>query len=313
MTALKVADSTEFAPEVSPAASASPSVTETVATVGSEMSTAVHLPAVLPQGEKQAPHRHSPTSAPPAPWKKSLAPHTEPHRDFSSDNSPMAREMAANEEPTVTGEQQTAVSPSQKSSVTEASPDASQQVAALTNTPTDTAVQEQRSSPLPALSNQTASSTTRSHAAFGGPQVRSEGGPSTAPPVTGDAGASTLNATLDTHTETGGENSSWSEKYTATMGSPALPGFSSASSSTPSSAVDRSEYESSRACMHGNATMWETKRHSESKKIHSCPQWSGLKVSEISLSVPKVFSCRNWHFFSKLVCQNNFTFCSFDS
>ncbi|XP_040386385.1 uromodulin-like 1 [Cygnus olor] len=239
MTALEVADSTEFAPEVSPATSAFPSVTETVATVGSEISTTIHLPTVLPQGEKQAPHRHSPTSAPPAPWKKSLAPHTEPHADFSGDSSPMAREMAASEEPTVTGEQQTAVSPSQQSSVAEASPDASQQVAALTNTPTDTAVQEQRSSPLPVLSNQTASSTTRSHAAFGGPQVRSQGSPSTAPPVTGDAGASILNATLDTHTETAGENSSWSEKYTATMGSPALPGFSSASSSTPSSTVDR--------------------------------------------------------------------------
>uniref|UniRef100_A0A8C3GE69 Uromodulin like 1 n=1 Tax=Cairina moschata TaxID=8855 RepID=A0A8C3GE69_CAIMO len=235
-TALEVADSTEFAPEVSPATSASPSVTEMV---GSEMSTTVHLPAVLPLGEKQASHHDSPTSTPPAPWKKSLAPNTEPHMDFSSDSSPMAREMAASEEPAVTAEQQTALSPSQQSSVAEASPDTSQQEAALTNTPMDTAAQEQSSSSLSVLPNQTASSATRSHAAFGGPQVHSQGGPSTAPPVTGDAGASTLNATLDIHTETGGENSSWSEKYTTTLGSPALPGFSSASSSMPSSAVDR--------------------------------------------------------------------------
>uniref|UniRef100_A0A8B9UHA5 Uromodulin like 1 n=1 Tax=Anas zonorhyncha TaxID=75864 RepID=A0A8B9UHA5_9AVES len=235
-TALEVADSTEFAHEVSPATSASPSVTEMV---GSEMSTTIHLPAVLPLGEKQAPHHDSPTSTPPAPWKKSLAPHTEPHVDFSSDSSPMARELAASEELAVTAEQQTALSPSQQSSVAEASPDASQQEAALTNTPMDTAVQEQSSSPLSMLSSQTVPSATRSHAAFGGPQVHSQGGPSTAPPVTGDAGASTLNATLDTYTETGGENISWSEKYTTTLGSPALPGFSSASSSTPSSAVDR--------------------------------------------------------------------------
>ncbi|XP_068540911.1 uromodulin-like 1 isoform X2 [Anas acuta] len=235
-TALEVADSTEFAHEVSPATSASPSATEMV---GSEMSTTVHLPAVLPLGEKQAPHHDSPTSTPPAPWKKSLAPHTEPHVDFSSDSSPMARELAASEEPAVTAEQQTALSPSQQSSVAEASPDASQQEAALTNTPMDTAVQEQSSSPLSMLSSQIVPSATRSHAAFGGPQVHSQGGPSTAPPVTGDAGASTLNATLDTYTETGGENISWSEKYTTTLGSPALPGFSSASSSTPSSAVDR--------------------------------------------------------------------------
>ncbi|KAI6079996.1 Uromodulin-like 1 [Aix galericulata] len=142
--------------------------------------------------------------------------------------------------------------------------------------------QEQSSSSLSVLPNQTASSTTRSHVAFGGPQVHSQGGPSTAPPVTGDAGASTLNATLDTHTETGGENSSWSEKYTTTLGSPALPGFSSASSSMPSSAVDRSEYASSGACTRGNAPMWETKPQSESQKMSSCPQWSGLKPTELS-------------------------------
>lgn len=293
-TALEVADSTEFAHEVSPATSASPSATEMV---GSEMSTTIHLPAVLPLGEKQAPHHDSPTSTPPAPWKKSLAPHTEPHMNFSSDSSPMARELAASEEPAVTAEQQTALSPSQQSSVAEASPDASQQEAALTNTPMDTAVQEQSSSPLSMLSSQTVPSATRSHAAFGGPQVHSQGGPSTAPPVTGDAGASTLNATLDTYTETGGENISWSEKYTTTLGSPALPGFSSASSSTPSSAVDRSEYASSGACTRGNAPMWETKPHSESQKMSSCSRWSGLKVSEISSYMPKLFSCRNWDFY----------------
>ncbi|NXT57148.1 UROL1 protein, partial [Pluvianellus socialis] len=160
----EVTNSTEFVPEgVSPADPASAATTELVAAVGSEMSTTIHLPAVLPLGHKQAPYGNSPTSAPPAPWKKGLA----PQMAFGRDNSPTAMGVTASKELAMSAERRAAVSPSQQSSVAEASPGASQQAAALTNVPMGTAGQEQLRSPLPVFPNQTASAITRSHTAFG--------------------------------------------------------------------------------------------------------------------------------------------------
>ncbi|NWH45841.1 UROL1 protein, partial [Fregata magnificens] len=235
-TAPDVTNSTEFAPEEgSPAAPASPATTEVVAAVGSEMSTTVHLPAALPWGDNQVPHGHSPTSAPPAPWRKGLA----PQMGFVGDNSPTATGVTASKELAVSAERQAAVSPSQQSSVAEASPGAYQRVAALTNAPMGTAGQEQLSSPLLVFPNQTAFGTTRSHTAFRAPQASSQGGPGTALLAIGDAGIPTLNATLRAHVETGRENSSWSEKYAGALESPALAGTSPAPSPTPGPATDR--------------------------------------------------------------------------
>ncbi|XP_009576603.1 PREDICTED: uromodulin-like 1, partial [Fulmarus glacialis] len=235
-TAPEVTNSTEFAPEEgSPAAPAFPATTETVAAVGSEMSTTIHLPAALPPGDKQMPHGHSPTSAPPAPWRKGLA----RQMGFGRDNSPTATGVAASKELAVSTEQQAAISPSQQSSVAEASPGASQRAAALTNAPMGAARQKQLSSPVLVFPNQTAFATTGSHTAFGVPQANSQGGPGTALPATGDAGVPTLNATLRAHVEMGQENSSWSAKYAGALGSPALPGASPAPSPTPVPAMDR--------------------------------------------------------------------------
>lgn len=235
----EITNSTEVAPEeASPAGPASPATTEMVAAVGSEMSTSIHLPAALPLGDKQGPHGHSPTSTPPAPWKKGLA----PQMGFSRDNSPTATGVTASKELAISAERRAALSPSQQSSVAEASPGALQRAAALTNAPMGTAGQEQLSSPLLVFPNQTASATTRSHTAFGVPQANSQGGPGTALPATGDAGIPTLNATLRVHVEMGRENSSWFEKYAGALGSPALPGASPAPSPMPGPDMDRSEY-----------------------------------------------------------------------
>ncbi|XP_025977377.2 uromodulin-like 1 [Dromaius novaehollandiae] len=232
----EVTGTTEIAPEISTAASASPAVTEmeVVAAVGSKMSTTVRVPAVLPLSDNQAPYSHSPTNAPPATWKKGLSSQI----GFGRENSSMAMQATAREEVVVTTEQQAALSLSQQSLVGEASRDALQQVAALTNAPTGMAGQEQLSSQLPVLSNQTASTTTGRHAAFGVPEVSSQGGPSTTLLVTGDAGVLALNTTLRIHVETERSNSSSSEKYFGILGSPALPDFSQASSPTPGSAMD---------------------------------------------------------------------------
>lgn len=237
-TAPEVTNSTEFVPEEgNPAAPASPATTKMVAAVGSEMSTPVYLPASLPLGDKPVPHGHSPTSAAPAPWRKGLA----PQMGFGRDNSPMATGVAASKELPMTTGRRAAVSPSQRSSVAEASPGASQRAAALTNAPMGTAGQEQLILPLLLFPNQTAFATTRSHTAFDVPQASSQGGPGTALPARGDAGVPTLNATLRAHVETERENSSWSEKYAAALGSPALPGASPAPSPMPGPAMDRSE------------------------------------------------------------------------
>ncbi|KAM9245794.1 uromodulin-like 1 [Leptosomus discolor] len=231
----EVRNSTEFAPEeVSPAGSAS-ATTEMAAAVGSEMGTTIHLPAALPLRDEQVPHGPSATSAPPAPWEKGLA----PQMGFGRNNSPTAPRVTASKELTMSSERQAATSPSRQSSVAEASPGASQRAAALTSAPMGTAGQEQLSLPLLVFSNQTASATTRSHTAFGVPQLDSQGGPSTALLATGDAGVPTINATLRAHVEMGRENSSWSEKYAGALVSPALPGASPAPSLTPGPAMDR--------------------------------------------------------------------------
>ncbi|NWQ78763.1 UROL1 protein, partial [Columbina picui] len=157
----EVANSTQFAPEeVSPAGLASPATTEMMAAVGSEMSTALHLPASLPLGDKQAPHGHSPTSTP---WRKGLA----PHMGYGRSNSPTATGVTDSEELARSTEQRVAVSPSQPSSVAESYPCAPQRAAALTDVPAGTTRQEQFSLPLLEFSDQTASATTSSQTAFG--------------------------------------------------------------------------------------------------------------------------------------------------
>ncbi|XP_010078710.1 PREDICTED: uromodulin-like 1, partial [Pterocles gutturalis] len=232
----EITNSTEFFPEeVSSAGPASPASTEMAAAVGSEMSTAVHLPAALPLGDKQAPRGHTPTSAPLAPWKKALT----PQMGFGRDNSPMTTGITASEDLAMNTDQQTTASPSQRSSAVEASPSGSQRAAALTSGLMGTAGQEQHSSPLLVLLNQTTSATTRSHTAFDVTQTNSQGDPGTTLLATGDAVVPTLNATLRAQVETEGENSSWSEKYSGTLGSPALPGSSPAPSLTPGPAMDR--------------------------------------------------------------------------
>ncbi|XP_049691162.1 uromodulin-like 1 isoform X3 [Accipiter gentilis] len=232
----EITNSTEFpAEEVSPAGPASPATTKMAAAVGSKMSTADHLPAALTLGDQQAPHSHSPTSAPPAPWKKGLAPQT----GFLRDHSPTATGVSASKELAISAERQAAVNPSQQSSVAEASPGAQQPAAALTSGPTGTAGQEQLSSPLLVFPNQTASAATRSHTAFGVPEANSQGGPGRALLATGDAGVPPLNVTLREHVAMRRENSSWSEKYAGGLGSPASPGVSPAPSLTPGPAMDR--------------------------------------------------------------------------
>lgn len=228
----EITNSTESAPEeVSPAGPASPTTTKMVAAVDSKKNTTVHLPAALPLGDEQVPHDNSTTSAPLAPWKKGMA----RQMGFRRDNSPMSTVV----ELAMSAEQQATVSPLQQSSVAVASPNALQRAAALTNVPTGTAGQEALSSPLLVFPNQTASATTRSHTAFDVPQASSQGGYSTALTAVGDTG---INATLTAHVEMGRENNSWSEKYIGVLGSPALPGASSAPSPTPGPAMDHSEY-----------------------------------------------------------------------
>ncbi|NXW18381.1 UROL1 protein, partial [Circaetus pectoralis] len=255
-----------------PAGPASPATTKMAAAVGSKMSTADHLPAALTLGDKQAPHGHSPTSTPPAPWKKGLA----PQMGFLRDHSPTATGVSASKELAISAERQAAVNPSEQSSVAEASPGALQRVAALTDGPMGTAGQEQLSSPLLVFPNQTASATTRSHTAFGVPEANSQGGPSRALPAAGDAGVPTLNVTLREHVAMGRENSSWSEKYAGALGSPALPGVSPAPSLTPGPAMDHSEY----AVPLGPQVCWDK---------GSLLWWLALSGHDFLLYLPKLY------------------------
>ncbi|NWT04146.1 UROL1 protein, partial [Mionectes macconnelli] len=197
-------NSSEFAPEEgSPAGLVPPAATETAA-------------SSLPLGDKQV--SHSPTSVPSAPWKKGLAAQV-------GFDGPKATGTTTSKALTVSTERGAATSP--QSSVEKASPGAPRREDALTNTPTGTAGPEQLSSPSLAFPNPTASATTRIP---GVPQASSRGGPGTALPATGNAGVPTLSAALGADVEVGGENSSWSQKYTGSLGSPAFPGASPAPS-----------------------------------------------------------------------------------
>lgn len=220
----EIRNSTDFTlEEGSPAGPAPTATTGTVAAADPESSTITLLPAALPLHDKQA--SHSPTSAPPTPWDKGLA----PEMGSSRDSSPTAmgvtpsRALAAGTE---------ATSPSLQSSVAEA---------ALPNVPMGTARQEQLSS-VWLFPNQTASAATR---------TLTGGGPGTA--LLGTGNIPTLNATLRADVEVGTENSSWSEELTGAPGSPALPGTSAAPS------PDHSEYTSHGICTCGNSAAGEAK------------------------------------------------------
>lgn len=114
--------------------------TETVAAAVPRSSTITLLYAAPALGDKKT--SHSPTSAPPTPWDKSLA----PQMAFSRDSSPMAVGVTPSRAQTVGTE---ATSPSQQSSAAKA---------ALPKSPLGTARQEQPSS-VWLFPNQTATST----------------------------------------------------------------------------------------------------------------------------------------------------------
>ncbi|NXH87171.1 UROL1 protein, partial [Edolisoma coerulescens] len=212
----EIRTSTDFAPEEGSPAGPAPTATPgTVAAAASGSSTITLLPAALPLGGKRA--SHIPTSAPPAPREKDLA----PEMGLSRDSSPTAMGVTPGRALAVGTE---ATSPSQQSSVAKA---------ALPNTPTGTARQEPLSS-VWLFPNQTAPAASRTHTG---------GGPATALRGTGDAGIATLSATLRADVEVGRENSSWAEEHTGAPGSPAKlsgtvritnveysPGFSNTSS-----------------------------------------------------------------------------------
>ncbi|XP_030311892.1 uromodulin-like 1 [Calypte anna] len=269
----EIAYSTEFAAEeVSPADLAPPATMNTEMSVGSKMSTAVHFPATLPLGDKQAPHGHSATSASPAPWKEVLA----PGMGFNGDNTSTATGITASEKAEMSTEHWPAASPSQQSCVTEASPGEGTE---LTNVPTGTVEQEKLSSPLLVLPNQTVSAPTSS----GVPQASSQGCSGTALPATRDAPVPTLNATLGTHAEMGTENTSWSEKYNETEGSPALPGTSPAPSTTLGPAMEQAVQK-----LHGTVRITNVKyspgfSNTSSEKYQTFAQ---LFVDEVHKSLP---------------------------
>ncbi|XP_010021556.1 PREDICTED: uromodulin-like 1, partial [Nestor notabilis] len=274
----EITTNTEFAPEeVRSADSGSPATTDMVAAIGSETSTAVHLPAASPLGDEQAPYGHSPTSVLPNPWKKGLT----PQMDFSRDNSPMATGATVSKELDISTEQQAAVSPSQQSSVAEASPSALQEVTALTNAPMGTVGQEQLSSSLLVFPNQTA--TTRSHTAFDVPQANSQGGPSTTLLAIGNASVPTANTTIRAHVEMGRENGSWSEKYPEALGSPALPGTSPAPSPMPVPAKDRTVQKLSGTVRITNVKYSPGFSNKSSEEYHTFAQ---LFVDEVHKSLP---------------------------
>ncbi|XP_054250497.1 uromodulin-like 1 [Indicator indicator] len=231
----EITNSTAFAvEEVSSAGHAPPATTEMVAAGGSEMSTAIHLSATLPLDDRQVSHSHSPTNAPAVSWKEGLT----PQMGSGSDSGPTAPGVTTVKELAMSTQQKEAVSPSQHSSMAEASPSGSQPVSALTNAPMGTADQEQLSTTSLVFLNQTAPADTRSRITFDVPQASSQDGSSTALPPSGIDGIPTLNATLTAHVEMGRENSSWSENYSAALGSSTLSSTSPAPSPTPGPATD---------------------------------------------------------------------------
>ncbi|NWX61214.1 UROL1 protein, partial [Promerops cafer] len=204
--------STDFAlEEGSPAGPAPTATTEAAAAAGSGSSAAALLPAVLALGDKQA--SHGPTSAPPTPWEKGLA----PQMGFSRDSSPVAMGVIPSRALAVGAE---ATSPSWQSSAAKA---------ALPNTPVGTARQEPLSS-VWLFPNQAASAASRTPTAAAVAQASSPGGPDAALLATGNADIPSPSATLGADGEVGRESSSWSEGQTGALGSPALPGTSAAPS-----------------------------------------------------------------------------------
>ncbi|NXU50347.1 UROL1 protein, partial [Turnix velox] len=150
----EVKNSTEFTPEeVSPVGPASPATNE----MSSEMSTTIYPLAALALDDKQVPNNLYPTSTPPAPLKRHLAPQV----GFGRDDSPTAMGVTSSKELAMSTEQWLAASPSQQISMAETSPSASQRVAALTDAPMGIARQQQFTSPLLLFPNLTASATTR--------------------------------------------------------------------------------------------------------------------------------------------------------
>ncbi|XP_005526671.1 PREDICTED: uromodulin-like 1 [Pseudopodoces humilis] len=184
--------------EGSPAGPAPAATTETMAAAGSVSSTAKLLPAALALGDKRA--SQGPTSAPPTPWQKGLA----PQMGFSGGSSPTASRAL----PVGTG----ATSRSRQSSAA---------TAAVPNSPRGTAGPEQLAA-VWGLPNRTASGASSARTAAAVPR----GGPGTVLLATGSAAIATLRA----DGEQGRENSSRSEGPTAALGSPALPGSSPAPS-----------------------------------------------------------------------------------
>ncbi|TRZ12666.1 hypothetical protein HGM15179_014425 [Zosterops borbonicus] len=172
----------------------------TAAAAGSGLSIITLLPAAPALGDKQA--SHSPTSAPPTPWEKSLA----PQMSFSRHSSPVAMGVTPSRAQAVGAE---TTSLSQQSSMAKA---------ALPKSPTGTARQ------VWLFPNQAATSTDTAAAV---PHTSSQGGPGTALVASGTADVAT---TLGGDGEMGRENSSWSEGHPGDLGSPALPGTSPASS-----------------------------------------------------------------------------------
>ncbi|NXU40275.1 UROL1 protein, partial [Drymodes brunneopygia] len=192
----EIRNSTDFVlEEGSPAGPARSATTETVAAAGSGPSTVTLLPAVLALGDKQA--SHSPTSAPPTPLEKSLA----PQMDFSRASSPTATEVTPSRALAVGSE---ATRPSQQSSVAKA---------ALPNTPMGTAGPEQLSSAW-LFPNQTASAATGTLRAAAVPPASSGGGPGTAVLATGN----TAIPTPREDAEVGREHSSRSEGHSGVLG-----------------------------------------------------------------------------------------------
>lgn len=236
----EIRNSTDFAlEEESPAGPAPSATTETVAAAGSGPSIVTPLPAALPLGDKGA--SHSPTSAPPAPGEKGLA----PQMGFIMDSSPTATGVTASRALALGTE---ATRPSQQSSVTKA---------AVPNTPMGTAGREQLSSAW-LFPNPTASAATRAPRAAAVPQASSGGGPGTAVLATGNAGIATLRADAEGRRE----NSSCSEGHAGVLGSPALAG------SSPAPSPDHSEYTSHGICTCGNSPAGVAKPHSELGKRH---------------------------------------------
>ncbi|NWJ06664.1 UROL1 protein, partial [Crypturellus undulatus] len=186
-----VRGTTEMAPDASAAGSASPALAEVeaVAAAGSEMSTTVRVPVVLPLSDGRAHRSPAPTSAPPAAWENGLS----LWPGFGRENSSRAVGAAAGKRPAVSPEQQGALSLWQQSAAAEAPRGAPHRNAALMSIATGTAGPTPLGSALLVSPNQTASAVTERHEAFG----VSQDGTSTALLVTGARHASDCHTLIE--------------------------------------------------------------------------------------------------------------------